>query len=211
MPTSRISTPRSSRPATRAPRRRSAPNSTKLASSRRRRNPSARPVRHDAVPLGLSRSTVAEQLVGVLQRRPRRGLGERRQVVGQPHELQRVDHGGSARQVAQPAARAGERLGHGAGDDQLAAVRGEQRSALRAGAANSAYASSTTTMPGAARDHGRETVERQRRAGRVVRAWSGTDVRGGARAIAARRPRRGRWRSRRAAGPAIHSCRCRRR
>ena len=46
------------------------------------------------------------------QRRPRRGLRQRRQVVRQPDELQRVDHRRRGGQVAEPPAGERERLAH---------------------------------------------------------------------------------------------------
>ena len=60
----------------------------------------------------------AEQLVGVGQRGPRGGLRQRGEVVRQPHELQRVDHLGRGREVAQPQPGAGEGLAHRAADHQ---------------------------------------------------------------------------------------------
>ena len=70
------------------------------------------------VALLLTSSTVAEQLVGVRQRGERGGLGQHRQVVGQPHQLQRVDDRRVGGEIAEPRRGERERLGHRAGHDQ---------------------------------------------------------------------------------------------
>ncbi len=85
------------------------------------------------LPLGPQQCHRPERRVGVPQRGPRRSLGQRRQVVRQPNELQRVDDGRGRGEVAEPAAGEGERLAHRAGDDELAPVRGQQDGARWAG------------------------------------------------------------------------------
>ena len=57
-------------------------------------------------------------VVGVPKRRPGGGLGDRRQVIGQPHQQHRLDDGGRGDQVAEPTAREREGLAHRPGDDQ---------------------------------------------------------------------------------------------
>ena len=69
------------------------------------------------------------------QRGPRDRLGDRGQVVGQPHEQQRVDHGRVGGEVAEPGAGERERLGHRAGDDQPGPARQQGERARRAGPA----------------------------------------------------------------------------
>ena len=78
--------------------------------------------------------------------------------------------GGVGGEVAEPRAREGERLAHGAGDDEALPARraASGRSARHAGV-NSAYASSTTTMPCGGVVDRLDRLERQRRARRVVR------------------------------------------
>ena len=61
------------------------------------------------------------------QRCPCGGLRQRRQMIGQADELQRVDDGRRRGQVAQPPARKGERLAHRPADHELVPVRAEQR------------------------------------------------------------------------------------
>ena len=119
-------------------------------SSRRwapRRNPPPRSAADHPVPLGPQQRHRAERRVGVPQRRARRSLGQRRQVVRQANELQRLDDGRRRGQVAQAAAREGERLAHRAADDQLFPCVGSSASGADGRSENSAYASSTTTMP----------------------------------------------------------------
>ena len=72
----------------------------------------ARSSAHEPVALGLELLDVPEQRVGVRQRGQRGGLGDRRQVVRQPHQLHGVDHGRVGGQVAQPQPGRAERLGH---------------------------------------------------------------------------------------------------
>ena len=79
----------------------------------------ARSSRDQPVPLGLQLLDVLQQRVGVLQGGERGRLGDGRQVVGQPDQLDGVDHRGVRGEVAEPQSRRAERLGHGAGDDQV--------------------------------------------------------------------------------------------
>ena len=119
------------------PRRESAkcPNSTKLASL----GTLVRPMPGSAATIrsrcGLDRVDGGQQRVGVRQRGPRRGLGQRAQVVGQPHQLQRVDHGGVGGQVAQPQPGHAERLAHRPADHQPrpAGQQGQRRRRARRG------------------------------------------------------------------------------
>ena len=67
--------------------------------------PSSRRRVDDPVALRLDRLDLAEQRRRVGQRRPGGGLGQRRQVVGQPDQLHRVDH----RAGRPPGSRAGRR------------------------------------------------------------------------------------------------------
>ena len=78
------------------------------------------------IALGPQQRHRPERRVSMPQRRTRRSLCQRREVVRQANELQRVDDGRRRGQVAQAAAREGEGLAHRAADDQLVAVRGQQ-------------------------------------------------------------------------------------
>ena len=84
---------------------------------------------HDPVALLLHRVHGGQQRIGVGERGARGGLGERAEVVRQPHQLQRVHHGLVGGEVAQPQAGHPERLAHGAADDQPrpAGQQGERR------------------------------------------------------------------------------------
>ena len=94
-------------------------------------------------------STIASICGRVRECGDRRRLGERRQVVRQAHEPQGVGDGRVGREVAESRAGEGEGLAHGAGDDQPRAA-GEQRQRRDGASVNSAYASSTSTMPSVA-------------------------------------------------------------
>ena len=89
--------------------------------------------RGDAVALGGQRRHQRERVVGVLERGERGGLGQRREVVRQAHEHQRLDDRRRRGEVAEPPAGEGERLGHRAADHQLVAERLEQLDGRRAG------------------------------------------------------------------------------
>jgi len=102
------------------------PEQQEVRLGRHDRQPQAPDAGHHPVPLALHRLDGPEQLVGASQRRPGGGLGEGRQVVRQPHELQRVDRLGRRRQVAQPQPRTGEGLRHRARHQQPR-VLGQQR------------------------------------------------------------------------------------
>ena len=82
---------------------------------------------HDPVPLFADASDLPQQLVPVAQRRQGDGLGHRGEVVGQAHQHDGLDHGRIRGEVADPGPRQGEGLAHGAADDQLGRVLGEQR------------------------------------------------------------------------------------
>ncbi len=71
----------------------------------------------------------------VPQRRQRGRLGDRREVVGQPDDAERVADRGVGGEVAEPGAGERERLAHGAGDDEVAvlAAAARARSASRRG------------------------------------------------------------------------------
>ena len=114
------------------------PNSTKLASLSATVSPSPRSSATIRSRCSLIASTgPAAPAPG--HRGPRGGLGERRQVVRQPHQLQCVDHRRVGRQVADPGAGERERLAHGAGDDQPRVPRQQRRARCGVpGRANSA-------------------------------------------------------------------------
>ena len=76
----------------------------------------------DPLTFGDQCGDAGQRLVGVSQRGACGGLGERRQVVRQPHQQHRVDHRGRGDQVAEPAAGERERLAHRARHDQLGRV-----------------------------------------------------------------------------------------
>ena len=181
-------------------------------SSRPSRRPRARVPRSSATSRSrwsLTSVDGGEQLVGVRERRQRGRLGERGQVVRQPHQLQRVDDRGVGGEVADPRAGERERLGHRAGHDQPRAA-GQQAQRRTGSAENSAYASSTTTMPGASR---RRPPRRRRGRARCrsgCSASTGTTTSGAALARPAPLRRRRRQAevgaSRRAGDPARSPC-----
>ena len=76
----------------------------------------------DTVTFGDQLRHAAERVVGVAQRGACGRLGDRRQVVRQPNQQHRVDHGGRGDQIAESATGERERLAHGAGDNQLGRV-----------------------------------------------------------------------------------------
>ena len=94
-------------------------------------------------------ATDGEQLVGARQRRARGGLGQHRQVVRQPHQLQRLDDRRVGGEVAEPGRRRTRTPWTSCGSRPAAAGRAAGRPPT-GGCENSAYASSTTTSPGAA-------------------------------------------------------------
>ena len=89
-PTSRISTPRSSSPCQTACRSAKVPNNAKFASLSATCEPLRAQPGHRGVPLGAQVVDPAEQLGRVPQRRQRDRLGDRGEVVGQPHHADRV-------------------------------------------------------------------------------------------------------------------------
>ena len=126
IPTSRISTPRSEEgpPRPRGVGEPAEQHEVRIAGHHvvaRRRERGDHPI-----PLGPQQRHRPERRVSMPQRRTRRSLGQRREVVRQANELQRVDDGRGRGEVAQAAAREGERLAHRAADDQLVPVRGQQ-------------------------------------------------------------------------------------
>ena len=99
--------------------------------SRRPRAPARAARSTVGVALGAQVVDAAEQLGGVPQRRERDRLGDRREVVGQPDDAERVADRGVGGQVAEPGAGERERLAHRAGDHQVA-VRRQQLERARA-------------------------------------------------------------------------------
>ena len=134
-PVLRMRTPRSSRPCQTASRSPKTPNRTKLASlsATVRPRPRSQPTRSSR-----SRRSALdgrERLVPVCERGAGDGLGDRGQVIRQPHQEQRVHHGRVGGQVAEPGARGGEGLGHRAGhhEPRPAGQQGERARGARAG------------------------------------------------------------------------------
>ena len=91
-------------------------------------------------------------------------------MVGQPHEPKRVDQLRRGDQVAEAAAREGERLAHGPGHDQPRVV-GEQRQGARRARPGELRAGLVDDDDGVGSrgKDGADDVERQRGARRVVR------------------------------------------
>ena len=120
-----------------------------------------------------SSSTLPSSSRRVPQRRQRDRLGDRRQVVGQPHDAQRVADLGCGGEVAQPGPGQRERLAHRAGDDQVAVLRAAARA--RWGCRRGGTRRTPRRPPPARRRarrglaQRRDRLGRQRGAGRVVR------------------------------------------
>ncbi len=122
------------------------PNRTKLASESMASRSRAPDLGDQPVALLLDGLDGGQQLVGVGERRERGGLGEHGQVVGQPHELQRVDDSGVRRRDRRGGRRRTRTPSTSCTSPRAARGRAATRSP-RGGAENSAYASSTTTSP----------------------------------------------------------------
>ena len=150
--------------------------------------------------LGDQRRHAAQGVVGVPQGGAGGGLGEHRQVVRQPHQQHRVDDRGSGDQVAESPAGEGERLAHGAADDQLGRVVVDQRD--RAGLRGEFAVGLVDDQDAAGHpvQQAAQVVERNTLSRRVVRARDEHDV-GPVRSRWRRRPHRCRDRSRRRGRP----------
>ena len=189
-PTSRISTPRSSRPCQTACRSAKRPEQHEVGVAVGDLEPLLAQPGDRRVALGAQVVDPAEQLVGVPQRGQRGRLGDGGEVVGQPHhpdrvaDLRRRPRGSRAgrRRARTPCSSCGSRPGCGA----TAAARARSACPARR---NSAYASSTTTSPSPA-----GLAERRRRPRAAARCRSGCSATAAARRSAARsqRPARGR-------------------
>ena len=213
MPTSRMRMPRSS----------SASNDGVRVVARRRRARScfrcgaagsrgAASSRDQPVALRADLADHREHLGGVGERCEGRRLRERGQVVREPDEAERVGHGRVGGEVAD--ARAGERegLAHGARDEQ---PRSRPGRSVRAEGSPVRHELGV----GLVDDHDAargvvdrlDRLERQRRAGRVVRGAQDHDVGVELRRICDDGRLGARARSRRPGGRAARRCRCRRR
>src|SRR5680860_1485084 len=123
---------------------------------------------HDPVALHLDRVDGRQQRAGVRESGARRGLGQGRQVVRQPHQPQRVADGGGRGEVAEPGTGEREGLAHGAGDDQTWPVgeHGQRRYGALSGELGVRLVNHHHAARGLrGRDH---DVPTQRRAGGVV-------------------------------------------
>ncbi len=110
-----------------------------------------------------------QQLVGVLQCDRGDGLGDGRQVVRQAHDPAGVDDRRRRRQVAEPPAGEGERLRHGAGDDQVGAGRQQLQGRRHAVADELLVGLVGDHDPGTGLAEPADVVQAGRGAGRVVR------------------------------------------
>jgi hypothetical protein len=116
--TSRTRTPRSSRARQTADGCSKGPKSRKFASVGTTSRPRVAHAVDHPVALPADVLDRAEQLAGERERGARGRLGERRQVVGQAHQAQRVDHLRRGRQVPDPRTGQRERLAHRAAHQQ---------------------------------------------------------------------------------------------
>ena len=175
-PTTRISTPRSSRPCQTACRSANRPNRTKLASDVGDLETLADQPGREVVPGRPQPVDGGQHLVGVGQRDPGDRLGDGRQVVRQPDDPQRVDERRRGRQIAEPAARERERLGHGPADRQPRVVRQQLQRARGAGVGELEVRLVHHHDARRRLDDRRQGVEVDRGAGRVVGAGDQDDV-----------------------------------
>ena len=118
-----------------------------------------------------------EQRVAVPERRERGGLGHRRQVVREPHDAQRVDDRGVGGEVAESSAGERERLAHRARDEQARVVVEQLERGGRAGAPELGVRLVDHDHAGRHVEHRLHRVQRERRAGGVVRRRQQHDVR----------------------------------
>ena len=110
------------------------------------------------------------------ERAERRRLGQRGQVVGQSHQPQGVDRRGIGREVADAGAGERERLAHGARDEQSRPAVEQGERARRAGLGELEVRLVDDDDAARRVGHGRDGLERERRAGGVVRCAEQDDV-----------------------------------
>ena len=134
-PVSRISTPWSTRPCQTACRSANRAEQHEVGVGVGDLEPLLAQPRHGRVALGAQVVDVAEQLGRVPQRRQRGRLGDGREVVGQPHDPDRVADRRVGGEVAEPRAGERERLAHRAASPRGcgAAAAARARSACRPG------------------------------------------------------------------------------
>ena len=131
------------------------------------------------VALGAQLVDLPQQLGRVPERRESGRLGDGREVVGQPHDADRVADRRVRGEVAQPQARGREGLAHRAGDDEVAVLGQELERARDALAAELAVRLVDDDDPVLTRGLAQQAdgVGRQRRARRVVGARQQDDAR----------------------------------
>ena len=118
----------------------------------------------------LMTSTVPSTDVGVLEGDAGDRLGRAAQVVGQPDEAQRVDELGCRDEVAEPSTGEGERLAHGPRHDEPRVVGQERQRGSGSGPGELGVGLVDDDDRVRRRvEHRTDDLERQRRAGRVVR------------------------------------------
>lgn len=130
----------------------------------------------ECIAFGAQQRDLTEELVAEVERSTRDRLGDARQVVGQAHEAQGVDHLGSRNGVAHASPGERESLAHGASDDEVGVSLEKRERRRRAGSTEFGVRLVDDHDSGRHRAGGRDDVKGERRAGGIVGRGEDEDV-----------------------------------